>query len=314
MRYRSFQTESDSAVELLTYLTQGKLSNIRAILDKCLSLGIRVTRSQLGILWLYDGQLLRQTSCIDSVNNESSQQSPFVSMPVYGQIGPSIGLTGTCFAQQQPIISDDLVHDSRSIITPHQAFQQNLRACAAVPISLEKFAVGVITVLRSAPRAYEPDVVSKLCLLATKIALCLHHCIYFPGLTGEWLKVLDDSQSKCEPTLQTRGESSNVRLTSNLALEKPVHSLDDNDRKIISTGCARNDPKFPKGIQPATLKIVWKCFEDLQKPLTCNQVAEITGFSTVTARRYLNYMVNVDMVNRKLQYGDLGRPGFVYFI
>jgi len=292
------QCEANFILKLITFLMQGRLYDVKLILDKSLNSASLVSRSEFGALYLYDGQLLRQISHSSLVlYDNSSNQSSSMNLSVYSRFGPGIGLTGTCFSQQKPIVSDDLVHDRRSIVSGDEAAQRNLRACAAVPISLRESAIGVITVVRTVPKVYEPDLVSTLSVLAKKIALCLHHCIYFPDFTDEWLQAFSEYQ------LGDGFEPKKLPEAKRLEGLKAGDDIQLNDVTAL-----------PKGMQPATLQLVWNCLQGSEKPLTCNQVADITGFSTVTARRYLNYMADARMIKRKLQYGNIGRPGFLYLI
>ncbi|HHY12227.1 MAG TPA: GAF domain-containing protein [Firmicutes bacterium] len=285
----SSQRESNFASDLLRFLTLGKSEDLRTVLTQALHLGISISQSQAGAIWLYDGRSLKQVSFLNVPDYDwLFNQVPSVSSPAYDKLSLGKGLSGTCFVRQKPVISDDLAYDELTVMTPRDARQGKLRACAAVPIGFERLTVGVMTVFRSTSETYEPHVVRNLCLFGTEIALCLHHCICFPGIMAEWERLLseyDPDHKMGQPVgQQTRPHSSNPRGAS-----------------------------FPKGIQPATLGILQECFENSKKPLSCNEVAEITGFSAVTVRRYLNYMVKANILCQRLQYGEIGRPAFVYF-
>jgi hypothetical protein len=317
-----FQRESDFDLGLLPLIAQGNLSHVRLVLDQALKLGLSVSKSQAGSMWLYDGRFLVQVSHINTstgtgppgqgcLNDLPRGNRPFsqfytTKMSAYPRLEPSRGLTGTCFMERKHIVSDDLISDERSFIAPDDAAKQNLRACAAAPIGLGEFTVGVITVFRTIPQAYEPDILDKLCLHGTKTALCLHHCLYFPSIMDDWLKVLSESESKGEMRPET--------LRPAIGLEKRQGAAQDAAGEPAQAHTYLRGLSLPKGIQPATLKIIWESVENSDTPVSCNEVAEMTGFTAVTVRRYLNYLVRANILSQKLQYGNIGRPAFVYTV
>ena len=68
-------------------------------------------------------------------------------------------------------------------------------------------------------------------------------------------------------------------------------------------------PKLPKGLSPESADLVAgvlrTCSED---DLSASECAERTGLSRVSARRYLEFFVDVGRAEVRLQYGAAGRP------
>ncbi len=68
-------------------------------------------------------------------------------------------------------------------------------------------------------------------------------------------------------------------------------------------------PKLPKGLSPESADLVAgvlrTCAED---DLSASECAERTGLSRVSARRYLEFFVDVGRAEVRLQYGAAGRP------
>lgn len=69
------------------------------------------------------------------------------------------------------------------------------------------------------------------------------------------------------------------------------------------------DPRsLPKGIDRLTLEAVVAAIETAGAALSAMQVARHIGASRSTARRYLEFLVSVQVVSAELGYGDVGRP------
>ncbi|KDE39945.1 MAG: response regulator [Nitrincola lacisaponensis] len=81
------------------------------------------------------------------------------------------------------------------------------------------------------------------------------------------------------------------------------------DRTLIRGESATAEGvRLPKGIDPLTLERIRKGLELLGPSQTASSLAQQTGVSRSTARRYLEFMVAQDAVLAELDYGDVGRP------
>ncbi|MDR1487319.1 MAG: response regulator [Deltaproteobacteria bacterium] len=68
-------------------------------------------------------------------------------------------------------------------------------------------------------------------------------------------------------------------------------------------------PSTPKGLQPATLKLVLKTLAlNPRVYLGCEEIAEKVGLSKVTVRRYLNHLAGAEAVETTIDYDTGGRP------
>ncbi|WP_339173121.1 response regulator [Solibacillus sp. FSL R5-0691] len=66
---------------------------------------------------------------------------------------------------------------------------------------------------------------------------------------------------------------------------------------------------LPKGIDTFTLEKVIHLFNEHEyTKLTASQLSEVIGTSRSTARRYLEYLVEMNILETKLLYGTVGRP------
>lgn len=94
--------------------------------------------------------------------------------------------------------------------------------------------------------------------------------------------------------LAARGEMSQEELDRVLARVQP------------EAGGSRR--QLPKGIDRLTLRAVVAALEEARAPLAAMQVARAMGASRSTARRYLEFLVSVQVMEAELGYGDVGRP------
>lgn len=66
--------------------------------------------------------------------------------------------------------------------------------------------------------------------------------------------------------------------------------------------------KLPKGIDPLTLNKIRDALDGFNEPQTASSLAQSTGVSRSTARRYLEFLVAKAEVQAELDYGEVGRP------
>jgi response regulator of citrate/malate metabolism len=67
---------------------------------------------------------------------------------------------------------------------------------------------------------------------------------------------------------------------------------------------------LPKGMSDATMRLVTERLRDA--PSSATEVADATGVSRVTARRYLEHLAETGLVARHSRYGGGGRPEVEY--
>ena len=69
---------------------------------------------------------------------------------------------------------------------------------------------------------------------------------------------------------------------------------------------------LPKGISAPTLSLVADAVRNAQGELSAAELAERTGVSRGTARRYLEYLAATGAIELSLRYGSTGRPEHLY--
>ncbi|MFF8195845.1 response regulator [Streptomyces bobili] len=86
---------------------------------------------------------------------------------------------------------------------------------------------------------------------------------------------------------------------------------DEVDR-ALATLRAPGRVALPKGLSGPTLERVTGAVREAAEGLTAAGVAEAVGISRITARRYLEHLVEAGRAERKPLYGQVGRPELVY--
>ena len=108
-------------------------------------------------------------------------------------------------------------------------------------------------------------------------------------------------------------------LQKYITQQKALNELDTLNQKsidfIIDSSRKQSEELHPKGIQEKTmLLIVDYLKENGGKWLTGDEIAEISGLTSVTVRRYMNYLVEVGKVISEMNYETGGRPCMKYRI
>lgn len=76
-------------------------------------------------------------------------------------------------------------------------------------------------------------------------------------------------------------------------------------RKTTAAPAAK---RLPKGIDGLTLENVKAVFTQPEAIFSAEAVGEQIGASRTTARRYLEYLVRIDVLDAEVSYGTVGRP------
>ena len=101
------------------------------------------------------------------------------------------------------------------------------------------------------------------------------------------------------------------------AQNKALSELDTLNQKsidfIMDSFRKKGEDMHPKGIQEKTLEtILTELRSNKSKWLTGDEIAERTGLTAVTIRRYMNYLVELGKVQGEINYGTGGRPCMLY--
>jgi response regulator of citrate/malate metabolism len=102
-----------------------------------------------------------------------------------------------------------------------------------------------------------------------------------------------------------------VRYAEFRAAVGDASGQDEVDR-ALATLRAPTPAALPKGLSAPTLERVSVTLRDCGAALTAAGVAEAVGISRITARRYLEHLVDAGRAARSPQYGTVGRPELQY--
>ncbi|SFD78938.1 Response regulator of citrate/malate metabolism [Actinopolyspora alba] len=84
-------------------------------------------------------------------------------------------------------------------------------------------------------------------------------------------------------------------------IDRVFATLRDNERQ-----------ELPKGMDEQTLTSVAAALRESGDGASAGKVGKLAGVSRVTARRYLEYLVERDMARRSPRHGGVGRPELIY--
>lgn len=97
-----------------------------------------------------------------------------------------------------------------------------------------------------------------------------------------------------------------ARLASARELDQP--EID----RVVGLLRTEGRPALPKGLSGVTLGLVAQALRSAAATVSANEVAARTGLSRVSARRYLDHLVQAGSVELTLRYGSAGRPEHRY--
>lgn len=70
---------------------------------------------------------------------------------------------------------------------------------------------------------------------------------------------------------------------------------------------------LPSGVDRHTLDKVTNVMKELKGGISIEEMGEQIGASRTTARRYLEFLVSIDVCTAKHEYGVVGRPERKYY-
>ena len=110
-----------------------------------------------------------------------------------------------------------------------------------------------------------------------------------------------------------------IALQKYISQTKALEELDTLNQKsidfIIDSSRKRSEDLHPKGIQEKTLEIILAELKaNTNKWLTGDEIAGKTCLTSVTVRRYMNYLVESGKAQGEINYETGGRPCMLYKI
>lgn len=102
-----------------------------------------------------------------------------------------------------------------------------------------------------------------------------------------------------------------ARFHSTVGRSGEAADQDEVDR-ALATLRTPDGSALPKGVSPLTLEAVREILAGTDEGVTAEEAAKSAGVSRVTARRYLEYLVEHGSAERAPRYGQVGRPELRY--
>ncbi|PGZ97761.1 response regulator [Bacillus pseudomycoides] len=67
--------------------------------------------------------------------------------------------------------------------------------------------------------------------------------------------------------------------------------------------------ELPKGLTKQTLQLIWKQIESLHgKAFTTDEMAQLVGISRVSIRKYVMFLIEIEVLENEMVYQQVGRP------
>jgi len=116
-----------------------------------------------------------------------------------------------------------------------------------------------------------------------------------------------------KPFEYTRFNHALEKFTKNQELLKPRNFSQSQLDKLFHVSSLPQAEENSKGIQEATLYNILDYMRINQlNPMTSEKIAKEVQLSSVTVRRYMNYLLEKQRVISDIDYNTGGRPGVVY--
>jgi len=97
-------------------------------------------------------------------------------------------------------------------------------------------------------------------------------------------------------------------------LSKEKINQDLIDDYLNSGRVEEEEDSLPKGLSRITLKKVIEAIQQQNTGFTTQQIADILDISRITIRKYLNHLVNINVLSEDAEYYTSGRPVSVFTV
>lgn len=108
------------------------------------------------------------------------------------------------------------------------------------------------------------------------------------------------------------------KLESYAAMRQRLAQLSEADQHAVDTLYhilrQGGGEALPKGLSRPTLDLVLRILQEAGRDLAATEVADLASLSRVTARRYLDHLVQSGRVELVMRYGSPGRPEHRYHL
>lgn len=151
-----------------------------------------------------------------------------------------------------------------------------------------------------------------------------YHLPYINGVTGvKLIRKINKNVPIIALTIEGEEDVANLffEAGANDFVIKPVKLLDLFSRINVHLKNSNSQIKdikntisgYKKGINSYTLNLIKEKMSASEKYLSVEDIAELTNLSAKTINRYMNSLVQSDLIDMKITYIKIGRPKYMYF-
>lgn len=151
-----------------------------------------------------------------------------------------------------------------------------------------------------------------------------YHLPYINGVTGvKLIRKINKNVPIIALTIEGEEDVANLffEAGANDFVIKPVKLLDLFSRVNVHLKNSNSQIKeiknnisgYKKGINSYTLNLIKEKMSASEKYLSVEDIAGLTNLSAKTINRYMNSLVQSDLVDMKITYIKIGRPKYMYF-
>ncbi|WP_413375476.1 response regulator [Alkalihalobacillus sp. 1P02AB] len=166
--------------------------------------------------------------------------------------------------------------------------------------------------------------------------------VFMPGMNGiELLKEMRTNRLDTDVILITAADEPHIieeamrlgivdcilkpygyeRFQTSLTFYEKRNYIFDKSKKISQADLdqlylsSNNEPmELPKGIDSVTLKLIREQLVQSDSSYTIQELSQAVKISTLTVRKYLEYLTQLDEIELDLEYSEKGRPKKLYSI
>ena len=186
----------------------------------------------------------------------------------------------------QPFRTVD-AHFEKNLKAPQVVEAENLKAALFSPIILNHSCVGVITLFRKRAAAFSDHDLEMVTFVSNLLTLYIDGYMTNSDQAKKWCEVFDYISKICD----------NTTLSLSHEMPNPIWLTYKN---------------LPKGILPETLMKIESELQSTHQPITTQELSAALNISCTTIRRYLNYLYEIGVVIRDVEYQIAGRPEYIY--
>lgn len=201
------------------------------------------------------------------------------------------GLAGTVVKERHVLLLSNFVMDSRSIFKDLMS-ANDYSTYLGAPIFVDGTVLGVLSYYLKKDKMFTAHDAVALELVCDMLGLAITNCCKDPLAQAKWLKIFHKFSISW--------------------LREGGKGYRQKDEIFYSNWFLLDD--YPKGIHPLTLEQIKKHLRLSAEGIETRELAVALGISLSTARRYLNYLEDKNIVLKEIVYQKSGHPRYLWYL